>query len=130
MTPLAYADEAGRTELVCILRAAEASQSSASGGEQSAPAPEAQPEPSPAPEVKAEPTLAPELSLDAWLANLQLESYAEPMKAEGYESLSFLKVAESEDIDEMIADIKMKKPHARTFKKGLAELLGGGPEEA
>ena len=43
---------------------------------------------------------------------------------------SFLKVAESEDIDEMIADIKMKKPHARMFKKGLAELLGGGPEEA
>ena len=128
MTPLAYAEEAGRTEMVDLLRTAEASQSSASGGEQSAPAPEAQPTPSP--EVKAESTLAPELSLDAWLANLQLESYAEPMKAEGYESLSFLKVAESEDIDEMIADIKMKKPHARMFKKGLAELLGGGPEEA
>ena len=61
---------------------------------------------------------------------LQSGAAVNAVKAEGYESLSFLKVAESEDIDEMIADIKMKKPHARMFQKGLAELLGPGPEEA
>eukprot|EP01050_Picozoa_sp_SAG11_P011554 SAG11_NODE_1232_length_5452_cov_73.066131_3_plen_462_part_00 len=62
--------------------------------------------------------------LEAWLTAIKLQAYTAKMAAEGYDEIKFLLDAEPDDIDELIADIGMKKPHARSFRKELAILAG------
>ena len=65
-------------------------------------------------------------TLDAWLVQIKLQRYSAAIKEAGYDELEFLLDAEEGDLDEMIAEIDMKKAHARTFKRAWKELLGGG----
>jgi protein-L-isoaspartate O-methyltransferase len=76
-----------------------------------------------------------QVSVESWLAQVKLERYSAAIKEQGYDELLFLKDAHEDDIDEMLTDIKMKKPHARTFKKAWQLLLevetaqaGGGAQ--
>ena len=64
-----------------------------------------------------------EPTLDSWLASLDLAQFTAAVKQEGYTTLRFLKVAQPEDIDEMMTDVQMKKPHKRMFKAAWQDLL-------
>ena len=69
----------------------------------------------------------PAATLDAWLDELELGAYASAMRDAGYSSLRFLRAAAREDLEEMLAHIQMKKPHARVFLSAWAELAGATP---
>lgn len=64
-----------------------------------------------------------QITVDAWLQTVKLDRYASAIKDAGYDELQFLQDAQEEDIDEVLVDIKMKKPHVRTFKKAWRLLL-------
>lgn len=63
------------------------------------------------------------ITVDAWLQSIKLDRYAAAIKEAGYDELQFLQDALEEDIDEALVDIKMKKPHIRTFKKSWRLLV-------
>eukprot|EP01047_Picozoa_sp_COSAG01_P011217 COSAG01_NODE_490_length_16356_cov_34.781898_8_plen_2008_part_00 len=64
-----------------------------------------------------------ELSLGDWLATVQLQRYADAIKEAGYDELEFLKDADESDIDDLVTEVTMKKPHVKTFKRALAGLV-------
>eukprot|EP01050_Picozoa_sp_SAG11_P001642 SAG11_NODE_74_length_18043_cov_13.387818_12_plen_578_part_00 len=59
-------------------------------------------------------------SLASQLAAVKLSDYVEAIAEEGYDEVQFLVDADLEDIDEMLAAVKMKRPHEKTFRKWLA----------
>eukprot|EP01047_Picozoa_sp_COSAG01_P037163 COSAG01_NODE_2936_length_6828_cov_20.818992_8_plen_488_part_00 len=62
--------------------------------------------------------------IDGWLAKIELNQYVAAIKERGYDSLSTLKNADKEDIEELIQDpdINMKKPHQKTMLKEWENL--------
>ena len=79
---------------------------------------------SPREDSSPEPEAADFTEIDDWLTSIKLQRYAPALKGEGYDDLSFVKEAHLEDIEELIATIGMKRPHARVFKTAWAELMG------
>ena len=74
--------------------------------------------------------LGPDNSLPALLASARLDKYAATFSAEGYLFVSDLMAADSEEIDEVITSVGLKKPEARRFRAALASASGGGAEAA
>lgn len=58
---------------------------------------------------------APTMNLLEWLTSIKLETYADAIIEEGYEDLPFILELAEGDIDELAADVKMKKGHAKKF---------------
>lgn len=79
---------------------------------------------SPREDSSPEPEAADFTEIDDWLTSIKLQRYATALKEQGYDDLSFVKEAHLEDIEELIATIGMKRPHARVFKTAWAELMG------
>lgn len=71
-----------------------------------------------------------QVTIEAWLQKVKLDRYSIAVKEAGYDELQFLKDALEVDIDEMLTDIEMKKPHARTFKKAWELLIAEQEEPA
>ena len=57
--------------------------------------------------------------LESWLTGLDLEDYSPRLKQRGYSSLRFLKAADPAELDATMAEIQMKKPHAKAFSTML-----------
>ena len=70
-----------------------------------------------------------EMTLESWLAGLQLDRYAEAIRERGYDALHFFRVAEAEDIDELAAEVEMKKPHAKALVVGWKQLVAKESKE-
>ena len=64
-----------------------------------------------------------EMTLESWLAGLQLDRYAQAIRERGYDALHFFRVAEADDIDELAAEVEMKKPHAKALVVGWKQLV-------
>ena len=62
---------------------------------------------------------SPGTPMDEWLEELELEMYADALRGAGYSTLRFLRAA---DLQEIAADVPMKRPHARAFAEAWAEL--------
>eukprot|EP01047_Picozoa_sp_COSAG01_P077970 COSAG01_NODE_14235_length_1479_cov_2.284783_2_plen_258_part_00 len=92
-----------------------------------APAPQPQPDPQPQPKPKPQPP-----AVDAWLATIGLPQYAPQIKEYGYDRITVLYDATEADIVEMTEDanVKMKKPHRRTFVARWKELLASAVASA
>ena len=61
------------------------------------------------------------------MTQLKLEQYEAALEEEGYDGLQHLCAADAEDIDELLkklveGEVKMKGPHAKTFKKAWEKL--------
>ena len=61
-----------------------------------------------------------ELSLEAWLRELELEEYIDAFRRAGYTSLRFIQMS---DIDDIVVEVKMKRPHVRVFTPAWKELV-------
>ena len=70
-----------------------------------------------------------DVGLDSWLTGLDLEDYAARLKQSGVTSLRALKAAAPEDLEETMAAVKMKKPHARVFRAAVEELVLAGSSQ-
>ena len=68
-------------------------------------------------------------SLWCELGAVSLGAYAEAIAEEGYDEVQELIDADPEHIDWLVIDIKMKKPHVRTFRKWLAGLATPASKE-
>eukprot|EP01051_Picozoa_sp_SAG22_P015071 SAG22_NODE_1919_length_3308_cov_9.137738_2_plen_155_part_00 len=74
------------------------------------------------------PAKAADMSLDAWLQSMKLDRYAAAMKDEGYDELEFLKDADQEEVDEMIATIgEQPAPHCTVHGTVRHQLLPARP---
>eukprot|EP01043_Picozoa_sp_COSAG02_P066906 COSAG02_NODE_10565_length_1912_cov_34.194705_1_plen_323_part_10 len=97
------------------------------------PQPEPQPQPQPQPQPEPQPQPQPQPAVEeaeppevvAWLAAIGLPQYAPQIKEYGYDQMAVLYDATEADIVEMTedADVKMKKPHRRTFVAKWKVLL-------
>jgi hypothetical protein len=67
--------------------------------------------------------------LESWLTGLDLEDYSPRLKQRGYSSLRFLKAADPAELDATMAEIQMKKPHARVFRAAVAQLRQAAAED-
>ena len=59
-------------------------------------------------------------TLDGWLESLELEQYAAAFREAGYTTLRFVLGAE---LDDIVAEVSMKRPHARVFVAAWQELV-------
>ena len=66
-------------------------------------------------------------SVDAWLRSVKLQRYADAVKRAGYDDMQFLRDADLSEINEMLEDVEMKKPHAKTFRVAWTTLVGLDP---
>jgi hypothetical protein len=73
------------------------------------------------------PPPAQQQSIDAWLASIELGGYSSEIKQLGYESLTFLREAHLAEIEEIIRDLKMKRPQARRLIGAWTELANDEP---
>lgn len=81
-------------------------------------------------EIVAQTTGKEAADVKAWLRSLDLESYSSAFLRAGYTSLRFIKAVDPEDV---IAEVNMKRPHARVFAQAcanLAETKGDGSSRA
>ena len=78
--------------------------------------------PEPQPEVAAHGSSSATTLVD-WLSGFKLQSYADAMAEQGYDDLVFLRDLGEHDIDELVADVKMKKGHAKKFKVEWQKLI-------
>jgi hypothetical protein len=61
-------------------------------------------------------------TIEDWLEGIGLTEYLEPIVSAGYSSLRFVKAASEEDLEELAADIEMKKLHAKLLAAAWAKL--------
>ena len=54
---------------------------------------------------------------------IKLHRYAIAVKERGYDELEFLRDAEEAEIEELLDEIQMKRPHVRVFKHAWSELV-------
>ena len=64
--------------------------------------------------------------MHAWLAELKLERYGDAIRAAGYDELEFFVTALESDLEELAAEIGMKRPHARALVVGWKKLVANG----
>ena len=57
-----------------------------------------------------------------WLDQARLGLYADMFESEGYDDLEALRDLDDTEVEELIEEVEMKKGHARTLRKRLAEL--------
>lgn len=69
-------------------------------------------------------------TLAQFLASIKLDRYAEAIVAEGFDELEFLLQANEADLEELIAAVKMKKPHIRPFKNGWVQLVAAASQKS
>ena len=58
--------------------------------------------------------------LAAWLRSLELDEYIDAFREAGYTSLRFVQMA---DINDIVGDVHMKRPHVRVFTPAWTELV-------
>ena len=75
-----------------------------------------------APQLPSTPITAAD-PLEAWLEAQNLSEYSKAMRDEGYSSMRFLHASSQEDLEEMAAEIKMKKVHAKVLVASWRELV-------
>ena len=65
-------------------------------------------------------------AVDAWLESYELGEYAAGIKDAGYSSVRFLVAANGADLEEVMAEVGMKRAHAKVFTAAWAELVASG----
>ena len=65
-------------------------------------------------------------AVDAWLQSYELGEYAAGIKDAGYSSMRFLVAANGADLEEVMAEVGMKRAHAKVFTAAWAELVASG----
>ena len=68
--------------------------------------------------------------VSAWLLAHGLDKYTAPLLASGYDRLVLLRGMDAAEMEEVIVDNKMPRPHARSFRNGIRELRGEGGSQA
>ena len=67
--------------------------------------------------------LAQDTEVSQWLAAHQLERYSVALATEGYDRLIFLSDMAESDVADLVTAANMKRPHERTFRLALQELV-------
>lgn len=62
-------------------------------------------------------------TIGSWLHGIKLNRYEAAMQACGYDEVEFLRDADEDDIEELLEELQMKRPHARAFRRAWSELV-------
>ena len=68
-----------------------------------------------------------DVDVEEWLRGFKLERYAGAIKDLGYDDMIFVREANGQEVEGLIADVAMKRPHAKVFRRAFAELIGEAP---
>ena len=79
------------------------------------------------PRAEQQPPLLAEASgeVSTWLARHGIQRYSADMCSKGYDQLVFFQGMEAEEVEDLIKQLGMLRPHANALKRGLLELNGG-----